>query len=185
MDKRQVVIDSGTEIVKFPKDGYLVSADLREEPLSQKIRAAKLQHLNENKNQTFKEIGFNFEEKKQQSNISKLITMIKELTQSSPQALNIEDLLDQNLVPTIGIVDKISNSSGKIIVMADSDCVDTSSVNYRPLYDYEENVPKTSQRDYQYKKCFWLMEKFADIATGKIEQDAVLMSEEYRLPSDF
>lgn len=43
MDKRQVVIDSGTEIVKFPKDGYLVSADLKEEPLSLKIRAAKLQ----------------------------------------------------------------------------------------------------------------------------------------------
>lgn len=147
MDKRQVVIDSGTEIVKFPKDGYLVSADLREEPLSLKIRAAKLQQPSENKNQTFKEIGFNFEEKKQQSNMSKLITMIKDLTTASPQALNIEDLLDQNLVPTIGIVDKISNSSGKIIVMSDSDCVDTGSTNYRPLYDYEENTPQTAQRE--------------------------------------
>lgn len=84
MDKRQVVIDSGTEIVKFPKDGYLVSADLREEPLSLKIRAAKLQQQQLSKNQTFKEIGFNFEDKKKQSNMSKLITMIKDLTTASP-----------------------------------------------------------------------------------------------------
>ena len=111
--------------------------------------------------------------------------MIKDLTQTSPKALNIEDLLDQNLVPTIGIVDNISNASGKIIVMSDSDCVDTGSTNYRPLYDYEENTPQTTQRDFQYKKCFWLMEKFADIATGKIESDAVLMNKEYKLPSDF
>lgn len=70
--------------------------------------------------------------------------------------------------------------------MSDSDCVDTGSTNYRPLYDYEEKTPQTAaQRDFQYKKCFWLMEKFADIATGKIESDAVLMNEEYKLPSDF
>ena len=29
------------------------------------------------------------------------------------------------------------------------------------------------------------MEKFADIATGKIASDAVLMNKEYKLPSDF
>lgn len=29
------------------------------------------------------------------------------------------------------------------------------------------------------------MEKFADIATGKIESDAVLMNKEYKLPKDF
>jgi membrane-bound transcription factor site-1 protease len=31
IDKRQVVIDSGTEIIKFPKNGYLMSAKLTEE----------------------------------------------------------------------------------------------------------------------------------------------------------
>ena len=34
LDKRRVVIDSGSEIVQFPKDGYLISAELREEPES-------------------------------------------------------------------------------------------------------------------------------------------------------
>lgn len=31
LDKKQVIIDSGTEIVQFPKDGYLLSAKLSEE----------------------------------------------------------------------------------------------------------------------------------------------------------
>lgn len=34
LDKKQVYIDSGTEIVSFPKGGYLISANLKEEPLS-------------------------------------------------------------------------------------------------------------------------------------------------------
>ena len=38
IDKRQVIIDSGSEIVQFPKNGYLISADLREEPLSKETR---------------------------------------------------------------------------------------------------------------------------------------------------
>jgi hypothetical protein len=31
IDKRQVVVDSGTEIVQFPQDGILISANLKEE----------------------------------------------------------------------------------------------------------------------------------------------------------
>lgn len=31
LDKRQVVIDSSTEIIQFPKNGYLISATLNEE----------------------------------------------------------------------------------------------------------------------------------------------------------
>lgn len=31
LEKRQVMIDSGTEIIQFPKDGYLLSAKLSEE----------------------------------------------------------------------------------------------------------------------------------------------------------
>lgn len=34
LDKRRVVIDSGSEIVQFPVGGYLISADLQEEPES-------------------------------------------------------------------------------------------------------------------------------------------------------
>ena len=49
IEKRQVVIDSGTEIVKFPSGGYLISADLREEPLSknakQRLKAQMLDSL--------------------------------------------------------------------------------------------------------------------------------------------
>jgi len=49
IEKRQVVIDSGTEIVKFPSGGYLISADLREEPLSknakQRLKAQVLDSL--------------------------------------------------------------------------------------------------------------------------------------------
>ena len=33
LDKRQVMIDSGTEIIKFPKNGYLLSAKLSEESI--------------------------------------------------------------------------------------------------------------------------------------------------------
>jgi hypothetical protein len=31
LDKRQVMIDSGSEIKRFPKNGYLISAKLSEE----------------------------------------------------------------------------------------------------------------------------------------------------------
>ena len=34
MDKREVFIDSGSEIIRFPKDGYLISASLNEESIS-------------------------------------------------------------------------------------------------------------------------------------------------------
>lgn len=85
----------------------------------------------------------------------------------------------QDLVPTIGILKNLKGfeNSGKIIVMTDSDCIDSSSVNYRDLY--ESNQPKK-----QTKKCFWLMHKFADIATGKITED-FLIDDHYKLPSDF
>jgi len=33
LEKRQVVIDSATEIIKFPKNGYLLSAKLSEESI--------------------------------------------------------------------------------------------------------------------------------------------------------
>mmetsp|Transcript_1704 Transcript_1704/g.3008 ORF Transcript_1704/g.3008 Transcript_1704/m.3008 type:complete len:167 (-) Transcript_1704:1279-1779(-) len=42
IDKRQVIIDSGTEIVKFPKDGFLISANLKEEPMSAQTRRSEL-----------------------------------------------------------------------------------------------------------------------------------------------
>lgn len=41
LDKRPVSIDSGTEIVRFPKGGYLLGTDLVEEPLSVKARESK------------------------------------------------------------------------------------------------------------------------------------------------
>ena len=51
LDKRRVVIDSGSEIVQFPKGGYLISADLKEEPES---RAARLNiHGNNNENKDY------------------------------------------------------------------------------------------------------------------------------------
>jgi len=34
IEKRQVFIDSGTEIIRFPKDGYMLSASLNEESIS-------------------------------------------------------------------------------------------------------------------------------------------------------
>ena len=33
LEKRQVMIDSGTEIIRFPKNGYLISAKLSEESI--------------------------------------------------------------------------------------------------------------------------------------------------------
>ena len=108
IDKRQVIIDSGSEIVQFPKDGYLISADLREEPLSKDTR-----------NQSPSE------------GISTAIQPYKKL-----QVFNESDL-----VPTIGVLKQLDglNSSGSIIVMTDSDCLDSSSVHYRDLYS-EESV---------------------------------------------
>ena len=33
LEKRQIMIDSGTEIIRFPKDGYLLSTSLSEESI--------------------------------------------------------------------------------------------------------------------------------------------------------
>ncbi len=57
--------------------------------------------------------------------------------------------------------------------MTDSDCIDSSSVHYRSL---NENIKNDSEQ-VQPKKCFWLMQKFADIATNKIIEDVLLSSE--------
>ena len=58
---------------------------------------------------------------------------------------------ESNMVPTIGILKNLSgqNNSGSIIVMTDSDCMDSSSVHYRDLYGDDQVA--------QQKKCFWLM----------------------------
>lgn len=61
--------------------------------------------------------------------------------------------------------------------MSDSDCIDSSSIHYRDLY--EEGSSKLAS-----KKCFWLMQKFADIATNKIDRD-FLIDDQYKLPNDF
>lgn len=92
LDKRQVSIDSGTEIVRFPQGGYLMSTDLVEEPLSTKARQAK-----------------------------KRVARLEAVDGSADGT---------SLIPTIGIVPKLQGleNSGSIIVMTDSDCVDTSSV---------------------------------------------------------
>ena len=92
LDKRQVSIDSGTEIVRFPKGGYLMSTELVEEPLSAKSRQTK-----------------------------KRIASLEAIDGS-------ED--GKSLVPTIGVLPNLPglDNSGSIIVMTDSDCVDTSSV---------------------------------------------------------
>ena len=45
LGKQQIIIDAGTEIVKFPKDGYLISADLREEKKSIDARRDELRRL--------------------------------------------------------------------------------------------------------------------------------------------
>ena len=71
-------------------------------------------------------------------------------------------------MPTIGIVKELQPNSGSLIVMTDSDCIDSSSVGYRGTQ----------------AKCFWLMQKFADIATGKLDHD-FLLKNEYKLPHDF
>ena len=132
LEKRQVVIDSATEIIKFPKNGYLLSAKLSEE---------SIQILTK---------GLQFEE-----------------------AFGVEraDLaIDNNerTVPTIGIVDylpQLEKSSGRIVVMTDSSCLDSASPSLT--------------------KCFWLIEKFVKIASGEIKTDQTLMMDKYRLPNDY
>lgn len=103
-----VSIDSGSEIIQFPKGGYLISAKLTEES----------DYVLNN--------GVSF----------------------------LEDTVDTTIdrvemyAPTIGIVNGLQNSStsGKLILMTDSACIDSVSAT-------------TS-------KCFWLLEKFIQIATS-------------------
>jgi hypothetical protein len=38
LDKREMVLDGATEIVQFPKDGFLISTPLKEEPESFRAR---------------------------------------------------------------------------------------------------------------------------------------------------
>lgn len=84
------------------------------------------------------------------------------------------------MVPTIGILQGLGENedgkreSGKIIVMTDSDCLD--SVHYKSQADQDPLLIS--------QKCFWLIHKFADIATGKLTKDS-LMDEKFKLPQDF
>lgn len=89
------------------------------------------------------------------------------------------------LTPTIGILPSLEglDSSGKIIVMTDSDCVDTNAVHYAS--PYHQNAGTSSGT---FHKCFWLLHKFADIATGKAEASEAtteLLSKRLQLPHDY
>lgn len=71
-------------------------------------------------------------------------------------------------MPTIGIVDtlpQLEQTSGRIVVMTDSSCLDSASPSMT--------------------KCFWLIEKIVKIASGEIKSDQTLMIEKYRLPNDY
>jgi hypothetical protein len=71
------------------------------------------------------------------------------------------------MVPTIGIVENLpgfEDSSGRIIVMTDSSCMDSSSSSL--------------------SKCYGLMDRFVKLASLKII-DPVLMHNEYKLPKDY
>jgi hypothetical protein len=181
IDKRQVVIDSGTEIVKFPQGGYLISADLREEPLSKQSKKQTSQDIIQKPEPIMtklnKTLGL-------RASIGEQNEINREESYKNTESQAIipfynETEEDSNLVPTIGILTSLQGleKSGKIIVMSDSDCIDSSSVHYRDLY--EEGGSKLSS-----KKCFWLMHKFADIATNKLRED-YLIDDQYKLPNDF
>ena len=99
LDKRQVMIDSGSEIIRFPKNGYLISAKLSEE--SNQILTKGLQ----------------FEE--------------------SVEKVDLEIEQSDRMVPTIGIVENLpgfDDSSGRIIVMTDSSCMDSASASLSKCY---------------------------------------------------
>jgi len=71
------------------------------------------------------------------------------------------------MVPTIGIVDNLpgfEDSSGRIIVMTDSACMDSASASL--------------------SKCYGLMDRFVKLASQKTI-DSTLMNNEYRLPKDY
>jgi hypothetical protein len=71
------------------------------------------------------------------------------------------------MVPTIGIVDNLpgfEDSSGRIIVMTDSSCLDSASASL--------------------SKCYGLIDRFVKLASLKTN-DPILMSNEYRLPKDY
>jgi hypothetical protein len=108
------MIDSGTELIRFPKDGYLISAKLSEE--SNQILTKGLQ----------------FEES------------------FGVERADLEIDKNDKMVPTIGIVDHFpgfEDSSGRIIVMTDSSCMDSASSSF--------------------SKCYSLMDRFVKLAASK------------------
>ena len=122
------MIDSGTEIIRFPKDGYLMSAALTEESIHILTK------------------GMQFEE-----------------------AFGVErvDLtIDKSdkIVPTIGLLDRLSPSSGRLLVLTDSSCLDSASATLT--------------------KCYWLADRFVKLATSD-PGDSFLMQERYKLPLDY
>ena len=125
MDKKQIMVDSGTEIIRFPKNGYLVSAQLSEE--SSQILAKGLQF----------EEAFGLE--------------------------RVDLSIDKTdrIVPTLGLVDRVSPQSGRLSVFTDSSCLDTASASLT--------------------KCFWLIEKLVRLSSFE-EVNSTIMSERYRLP---
>ena len=104
------MIDSGSEIIRFPHNGYLISAKLSEE--SNQILTKGLQ----------------FEE--------------------SVEKVDLEIDQSDRMVPTIGIVENLpgfDDSSGRIIVMTDSSCLDSASASL--------------------SKCYGLMDRFVKLAS--------------------
>lgn len=161
LDKRKVVIDSGSEIVQFPQGGYLISADLHEEPQSV---AARLNQSDP-----------------AQSNARNL-SGSKEI-EPGRDASTTDQL--GPLTPTIGILTELNSansrpSKAKIIIMSDSDCIDSNSNYYKSAADAHKNASNGIVQ-----KCFWLMHMFADIATQKSGSYDSLLAERYRLPKDF
>lgn len=72
------------------------------------------------------------------------------------------------MVPTIGVLETLpgyEDSSGHIIVMTDSSCMDSASASL--------------------SKCYGLMDRFVKLAAQKTSIDPILMNSDYRLPQDF
>ena len=122
------MLDSSTELIRFPKNGYLVSARLTEE--SSQILAK----------------GMQFEEAFGLERVD----------------LNIDK--SERLVPTLGILDRLTPDGGRLAVFTDSSCLDTASASLT--------------------KCFWLIEKLIKVVGGH-RNDSSLMSERFRLPDDY
>ena len=128
LDKRQVMVDSGSELIRFPAGGYLISASLTEE--SSQILAKGLQF----------EEAFGLER----------------------VDLNIDK--SERMVPTLGILDRVSPTSGRLSVFTDSSCLDTASASLT--------------------KCFWLIEKLVRLSSFS-EANTTMLGERYRLPEDY